>query len=77
MSLHDQLINELKKLYPDVPKYELEKIVDSEFRVIQNTVSNKECKVINCIYLGKFYPTGFRKRLEIQNKLREDGNTDL
>lgn len=72
MSLHDQLINELKKLHPDVPRLELEKIVDSEFRLIQNTVSSKQCKVISCIHLGKFYPTGFRKRLEIQNKLRED-----
>ena len=72
MNLHDKLINELKVLYPDIPKYELEKIIDAEFRVINNTVSNKECKVINCIHLGKFYPTGFRRRLEEQNKLRDN-----
>ena len=72
MNLHDQLINELKAEFPDIPKYELEKIVDSEFRLIEKTVSDKQCKVINCIYLGKFYPTGYRLRLEEQNKLKEN-----
>lgn len=72
MNLHDQLISELKKLYPNVPRLELEKIVDSEFRLIERVISNKECKVIGCVGLGKFYPSGYRRRLEEQNKLKED-----
>lgn len=72
MNLQDNILNELKKLYPNIPKSELDKIIDSEFRLIEKTVSSRECKVINCIHLGKFYPTGFRKRLEEQNKLKEN-----
>lgn len=72
MSLHDQLISELKKLYPDIPKIELEKIVDSEFRLIEKVITSKQCKVINSRFLGKWYPTGYRRRLEEQNKLKED-----
>lgn len=72
MSLQDKIIDELKKLYPDISKLELDKIIDSEFRLIERTVVNREVKVINCIHLGKFYPTGYRKRLEEQNKLKED-----
>jgi len=76
MSLQDKILNELKELYPDIPKLELDKIIDSEFRLIEKIVSAREVKVINCIHLGKFYPTGYRKRLEEQNKLKEkeDGN---
>lgn len=75
MNLQDKILNELKALYPNLPKSELDKIIDSEFRLIERTVVSREVKVINCIHLGKFYPTGYRKRLEEQNKLKikEDG----
>lgn len=74
MSLHDQLISELKKLYPGIPRLELEKIVDSEFRLIEKVISKKECKVIGCVGLGKFYPSGYRRKLEEQNKLKDKEN---
>lgn len=72
MNLQDKILNELKALYPNLPKSELDKIIDSEFRLIERTVVSREVKVINCIHLGKFYPTGYRKRLEEQNKLKEN-----
>lgn len=63
MDLHDEIIEELSKQF-DLSKYELNKIITSQFRVVENIVTNKECKTINCMGLGKFYPTAYRVRLE-------------
>ena len=47
-----------------ISKHEISKVIKSQFRVIERIVTNKECKVINCIKLGKFYPTTFRRKFE-------------
>lgn len=70
--LHESLVDELHKKY-GVSKSEINKIIASQFRLIERIITNKECKTISCIYLGKFYPTNFRKRLEVKNK--EDEST--
>ena len=54
-----ELIVEMKLLYPGLSKLEIERICDSQFRVLRNTMSNREGKVVQMIYLGKFRPTAF------------------
>lgn len=70
--LHDHIVDELHLKY-GVSKFEINKIISSQFRLIEKIITNKECKTISCMYLGKFYPTNFRKRLELKNK--EDEST--
>lgn len=65
--LHDQIVDELHVKY-GVSKFEINKIIASQFRLIERVITDKECKTISCIYLGKFYPTNFRKKLELKNK---------
>lgn len=64
--LHESIVNELHIKY-GVSKAEINKIIASQFRLIERIITNKECKTISCMYLGKFYPTNFRKRLEVKN----------
>jgi hypothetical protein len=64
--LHDKIVDELYQKY-GVSKYEINKVISSQWRLIERTITNKECKVINCIFLGKFYPTAFRRKLEERN----------
>lgn len=61
--MQDEIIAELAAKY-GISKTEVAKVVSSQFRVIENIVTNKECKTINCKGLGKFYPTAYRKKLE-------------
>lgn len=61
--LQEEIINELYEIYK-IPKVELNRIVSSQFRLVERIITNKECKTINCMYLGKFYPTTYRKKLE-------------
>lgn len=61
--LHDELISEVSKEL-GISKHEASRIVAAEFKVIEQVITNKECKVINCIGLGKFYPTTYRRKLE-------------
>lgn len=63
MTLHDEIVKEVSKEL-GISAYELDRIVCSQFRVIEKIVTNKECKTINCVGLGKFYPTSFRRKLE-------------
>ncbi len=65
--LHDQIVEELHGKY-GISKFEINKIISSQFRLIEKVITDKECKTISCIYLGKFYPTNFRKKLELKNK---------
>ncbi len=60
---HDRIVDALYIKY-GLSKFEINKIISSQFRLIERIVSNKECKNINCIYLGKFYPTTYRRKLE-------------
>jgi len=69
--LHEEIIEELYSKY-GISKFEISKIVASQFRLIERVITNKECKTISCIYLGKFYPTSFRKKLEVKNKKKEN-----
>ena len=58
--LFSEVLDELRLSF-NLPKAELERIINSEFRVIRNSMSNREGKVIQLIYLGKFRPTIYNK----------------
>lgn len=73
MSLHEDLITELRKLYPNVSRLELDKIIDSEFRLISNMISKRDNKVVNCVGLGKFYPTTYKLKMDEHKKLKDNG----
>lgn len=57
--LYEEIVKEIKVNYPNISSLEIERIVDSQFRVIRDTMSNREGKVIQLIYLGKFRPTAY------------------
>ena len=61
--IEDDIITQIS-LELDIPKHEVRKVINSQFKVIEQIVTNKECKVINCIKLGKFYPTAYRRKFE-------------
>lgn len=55
-NIYEEILDEIKGEFT-LSKVELERICDSQFRVIRNTMSNREGKIIQLIYLGKFRPT--------------------
>lgn len=59
-NIYEEILDEIKNNF-NLSKIELERIIDSEFRVIRDTMSNREGKVIQLIYLGKFRPTIYNK----------------
>jgi len=42
-------------------KHELEKILDSEFKVLRKHIEDKDLRVVNLIYLGKVKPSKWLK----------------
>jgi hypothetical protein len=51
---------------------ELERICDSQFRVIRDTMSKREGKVVQLIYLGKFRPTIYNTDYTKRKKLKDE-----
>lgn len=52
---YDEIINFLSKKYK-IAERDCERIVDSQFKVLQETIQKRELKVVNLIKLGKFSP---------------------
>ena len=73
-NIYEEILDEIKSEFT-LSKVELERICDSQFRVIRDTMSNREGKVVQLIYLGKFRPTiyniDYTKRKQL--KLKENG----
>lgn len=59
-NIYEEILDEIKPEFT-LSKVELERICDSQFRVIRDTMSNREGKVVQLIYLGKFRPTIYNK----------------
>ena len=81
-----QLINEIleeMKLEHGISKFELEKIVDSQFKVLMNHIQDYKTGDIREVHikgLGKFRPTTFLKKLnnnEIPKKSNRDNNRNI
>ncbi len=56
--LIEDVLIELKKKY-GITKYELEAILNSEFKCLENNIRSRSDKTVNMIYLGKFHPSKF------------------
>ena len=69
-NIYEEILDEIKGEFI-LSKMELERICDSQFRVIRDTMSNREGKIVQLIYLGKFRPTIYNKdyveRLKLKN----------
>jgi nucleoid DNA-binding protein len=73
-NIYEEVLDEIKSEF-DLSKMELERICDSQFRVIRDTMSKREGKVVQLIYLGKFRPTMYNTDYikNKQLKLKENG----
>ncbi len=56
--LIEDILSEMK-LKHGVTKFELEKIIDSQFKVLQTSIQNKDLRQVYFKGLGKFKPTTF------------------
>ena len=69
-TIYEEILDEIKSEF-GLSKMELERICDSQFRVIRDTMSRREGKVVQLIYLGKFRPTmyntDYTKRLKLKD----------
>lgn len=69
--LIEDIFTELK-LKHGITKFEIENIVDSQFKLLQNTIESKTWKPVSLIHLGKFKPTKFILHLtNLNNKNNE------
>ncbi len=69
-NIYEDILDEIKSEFV-LSKVELERICDSQFRVIRDTMSKREGKIVQLIYLGKFRPTMYNRdyveRLKLKN----------
>lgn len=70
-NIYEEILDEIKGDFT-LSKMELERICDSQFRVIRDTMSNREGKVVQLIYLGKFRPTVHNRDYVERLKLKTD-----
>jgi nucleoid DNA-binding protein len=70
-NIYEEILDEIKGDF-GLSKIEMERMVDSEFRVLRNTMSERKGLVVQMIYLGKFRPTMFNKDYVKRLKLKED-----
>lgn len=64
--LIDEILTEVKAKHSDTKewwntKHELEKILDSEFKVLRKHIEDKDLRIVNLIYLGKVKPSKWLK----------------
>jgi len=71
-NIYEEILDEIKPEF-GLPKIEMERIVDSEFRVLRNTMSERKGLVVQMIYLGKFRPTMYNTDYTKRLKLKTDG----
>jgi nucleoid DNA-binding protein len=70
-NIYEEILDEIKGDFT-LSKMELERICDSQFRVIRDTMSNREGKVVQLIYLGKFRPTIYNTDYTKRKKLKDE-----
>ena len=59
-NIYEEILDEIKSEF-GLSKVELERICDSQFRVIRDVMSNRQGKIVQLIYLGKFRPTVYNQ----------------
>lgn len=55
----EDILDELKIKYPDMSKVELERIIDTQFKFILDSMNSKQLKPIKLYGLGKIKPSTF------------------
>lgn len=78
--LIESILSEIKEKHKDSgewwnTKYELERILDSQFRVLRNVVEEKDLRTVNMIHLGKVKPSKwftYNRELVIKRKQERD-----
>lgn len=70
-NIYEEILDEIKDQF-GLPKMELERICDSQFRVLRNSMTNREGKVVQMIYVGKFRPTAYNQDYIKRLKLKTD-----
>jgi len=70
-NIYEEILDEIKSEFT-LSKVELERICDSQFRVIRDTMSKREGKVVQLIYLGKFRPTIYNTDYTKRKKLKDE-----
>lgn len=58
-SIND-ILTELKAKY-NITRYELERMIDCQYKLTRNTIENRELKTVYWIHLGKIRPTAWFK----------------
>lgn len=65
----DELIDIIYNKYHGISRETINRIIKSEFKLVQETISAKDTKSVNLIHIGKFKPTPFRlKQLNKSNE---------
>lgn len=62
-----------------ITKFELEKIMDSQWKVLVENMQGRHTKVVNVMYIGKFKPTSWFKnnRSKFSRKYKKDKDDKL
>lgn len=58
--LIDEILSEMKDEL-GISKYELERMIDCQFKCVEENIKGKVNKTVNLIYIGKFTPTTWFK----------------
>ena len=56
--LIDDILNDMKAEF-GITKFELEKIIDSQFKMLRQTIESREVKEVHIKNVGKFKPTTY------------------
>lgn len=69
-SLISDILLKMKPKY-EISTYDLERIIDSQFKVLQNNIEARKPKNTNLIYIGKFKPTKYLIRITNEQLAKE------
>lgn len=66
-NVYNEIILEISKIFK-ISEIEAERIIDSQFKCIINTVNEKSDKTIQLIYLGKFTPNRYKNHVKYREE---------
>lgn len=77
--LYNEIIDELYSKFKDhkISKVELERIVDSQFRVMRNSIGKKDAEVTMLTYLGKVVPSKAHKEYVTNRRSKEESTGNI
>jgi nucleoid DNA-binding protein len=69
----DEILEEMKIVH-GISKFELEKIVDSQFKVLVEHIRSRDIREVHIKGVGKFKPTTYLKALQEGRVIFKDGS---